>query len=497
MTQLASSRTKRFASLAFLSRTLLWASLPVWAFGCSSSSSDPNDGPPDLVQSGDCLGVRLPQTEHFAASGLCVRAVSNKQGELRQLMFTPSGDLIGVRVSGSIVRYRDLNGDGVFGKITGNGASAPGEVVEIAKTGGANGNNAALDGDFLYAGSMDGVKRWAYSADSDDLGAGEDVVVGQPSDGSHPYHTVHVYSGFLYVHSGSMSNVAFPASPDYDTNRDVLKRFDLSTFVSGTPFSWTDGEVVVKGVRNMVGFTQSADGKMYGVVNGLDDLARGGVDIHTDNPGDELIAINPGEAHGYPYCFTAAHVMNGSDVVPPGTMLASAIRQGPKVDGSDFVNPHDDAWCAANATSPVTFFTAHSAPLDIAFSETSASGLPANLMGGALVAVHGSWDTEPSVGHKVLFIPFDSKGQAPQPTADASGATFPFTTVFGGGTSAGEQDGIWGWSSGGWGENPVRPVSVAISPVDGALYVSSDNGNIAATSEARQGMIYRIKMGAD
>jgi glucose/arabinose dehydrogenase len=467
--------------------------------GCGSSSGGNGNGnaPPDLVTSGACLGVRLPQDQHFAAAGLCVRAVANKQGELRQIMFTPDGDLIGVRVSGSIVRYRDLNGDGVFGKITDDGADAPGEVVEIANTGNANGNNATLDGDFLYAGSVNGVKRWPYSPSADSLGEGDDVVVGQPSDGSHTFHTVHVYDGFLYVHSGSMSNAAFPASPDYDTHRAVLKRFDLSMFTSGTPFSWDEGEVVITGIRNMVGFTRAADGKMYGVVNGLDDVARDGADVHADNPGDELIAIQPGDAHGYPYCFSAAHILNGSDVVKPGTMLATAIRQDSGVDGADFVNPHDDAWCADNAVPAVTLMTAHSAPLDITFSDASATALPNGLQGGALVAVHGSWDTQPSVGHRVIFIPIDSEGNAPQPRADANGATFPFTTVFGGGSSAGEIDGIWGWSSGSWGENPVRPVSVAISPTDGALYVSSDNGNIAKTTESKQGMLYRIQVGAD
>jgi glucose/arabinose dehydrogenase len=43
----------------------------------------------------------------------------------------------------------------------------------------------------------------------------------------------------------------------------------------------------------------------------------------------------------------------------------------------------------------------------------------------------------------------------------------------------------------------VRPVSVAISPKDGALYVSSDDGNIGKTKEQRQGMIYRIQAGTD
>ncbi|HEY4103392.1 MAG TPA: hypothetical protein VGM44_05855 [Polyangiaceae bacterium] len=486
-----------------MTRALL-ASASIGALACSSSGNSNNDSqantPPDLV-AGDCPGVRLPQDQHFVMTGLCVRAVSNKQGELRQLTFTPDGsDLIGVHVDGSIMRYRDLDGDGVFGKITGNGTPKPGEVTEIANTGNANGNNVTFDADgsFLYAGSKDGVKRWAYSASSDDLGDGEDVVTGQPSDGTHIFHTVHIFDGFLYVHAGSMSNAAFPASPDYDTNRAVLKRFDLSKFTSGTPFAWTDGEIVIQGIRNMVGYTRAPGGTMYGVVNGLDDLMYAGNDVHLDNPGDELIAITPGEMHGYPYCFAAARILQGSDVVTPGTMLASAIRNAPDVDGSDFMNPHDDNWCAMNAVSPVTEISAHSAPLDIAFSDASASGLPASLQGGAFVAVHGSWDTMPSVGHKVIFIPFDDKGNAPQPTADENGVTYPFTTVFGGGNAGGDADGIWGWSTvGNWGESPVRPVSVAISPKDGALYVSSDDGNIGKTKEQRQGMIYRIQAGTD
>jgi len=38
----------------------------------------------------------------------------------------------------------------------------------------------------------------------------------------------------------------------------------------------------------------------------------------------------------------------------------------------------------------------------------------------------------------------------------------------------------------------VRPVGVAISPLDGALYVSSDNA--AGPTSARNGSIYRIAL---
>lgn len=172
---------------------------------------------------------------------------------------TPTGDLIGVTSDGAIIRYRDSNDDGSF---SGN------EIKTIARTGGKNGNNAAFDADegYLYAGTPAGVRRFRYSSRLDDLGAGEDVVVGQPSTGTHSLHTVKVFDGYLYVHSGSVQNAAEPAEPDYDTERSVLKRFRLED----------------------------------GVINGLDDLVYQGEDVHLDNPGDDVVHVEQGKAHGYP-----------------------------------------------------------------------------------------------------------------------------------------------------------------------------------------------------
>jgi len=86
------------------------------------------------------------------------------------------------------------------------------------------------------------------------------------------------------------------------------------------------------------------------------------------------------------------------------------------------------------------------------------------------------------------------------PAARLEGTSYPFTVVFGGGNAERHADGIWGWGADiGIGEDPVRPVGVAISPVDGALYVSSDNASIAFSGETsqRQGSIYRIGLDRD
>jgi len=429
---------------------------------------------------GPCRGVALPADQAFVSEGLCVRAVALGQGKLRQLTFATTGDLLGVTTDGAIVRYRDSDGDGMF---RGNA-----EVRTIARTGGKNGNNAAFDADetYLYAGSPDGVVRFRYSTSADTLGLGEAVVVGEPMTGTHALHTVHVYDGYLYVHSGSEANAAEPALPDFDTERAVIKRFRLSDF-DGEPFTWSAGELYFSGVRNMVGFTQNPrDGRLYGVVNGLDDLVYRGGDVHLDNPGEDLVELEPGRSHGYPYCFTAQHVVTEAGEVRAGTQLAADVE--PLPTDALFENPHDDAWCAANSQPPLTFFPAHSAPLDILFV-SDAAALPPAWNGSVLVALHGSWDTSPSVGHQIVRVTPADDGSLPMPEADLDGTTFPHEVIFGGA----EGDGEWGWASGSDGEYPVRPVGLAVSPVDGALYVSSDNAPVnMGTESAYQGAIYRI-----
>jgi glucose/arabinose dehydrogenase len=226
----------------------------------------------------------------------------------------------------------------------------------------------------------------------------------------------------------------------------------------------------------MVGYTQSPSGELFGVVNGIDDLSYQGEDVHLDNPGEPLVQLEPGQSFGYPFCFTAQDISTAQGPVPPGTQLAS------EVDG--FENPHDDAWCQQNSRPPVSFLPAHSAPLDISFyaeSDNGARSLPEEWLGGAFVSQHGSWNTMPSVGHSVVFFPFGA-GEPSMPATAETPARYPFTVVFGGGSAAGHVDGAWGWSSGASGEDPVRPVGVAVSPVDGALYISSDG----------EGALYRV-----
>jgi glucose/arabinose dehydrogenase len=418
-----------------------------------------------------CRGQPLPEGDHYVPKGMCARLVSARVSGLRQLTFAPNGDLFGV-TGDAIHLFRDVDGDGFFTRD---------EITLWADTdGGGNGNNCHIDleGGFIYAGSRDGVKRFAYAPGQDKGGEGEDVVVGQPR-GGHGRRTVRVYDGFLYVDSGSAGNATNETSRgDYDTKRSVIKRFDLSKLVPGTPFQWDAGEIVTVGLRNPNGFSRNEiTGKIYSVVNGLDEQRYKGADVHEDNPGEQVVEIAPGKKYGYPFCFTAQRVLangNSGALVPPGTQLVNAGFAG---------NPHDDAWCAASSEKPTTFVQAHSAPLDIVFFDKQPRGaLPEKWRGGAFIAFHGSWNRSTPTGYKVVWQPFNPDGTAPMPTSTETTTTFPYEVVFGGGDASGPKDGAWSWSAEtGEGEAP-RPAGVAISPVDGALYIASD----------QSGLLYRV-----
>ena len=415
---------------------------------------------PLAIAKGDpCRGLALPLERHFVTAGMCARAVATGVTHVRQLTFAPNGDLFAARENGAIVLFRDANGDGVFD------AS---EIHDWASTDGASsttqsGNNVHIADGFLYAGGPDGVKRWPYVPGALSGGVGEDVVVGQPL-GGHPKRTVHAYDGSLYVMSGSYGNADAPAGVVYDTNRSVLHRFNLAAFVSGTPFTWSSGDVVTVGLRNMVGFTRNAAGRLWGVVNGIDGASYDGSDVQQDNPGEQVVELGPGRQYGFPFCFTAQKVMRSSGLVVPGTQVAF-----------DQVALHDDAWCAANSVKPATFVQAHSAPLDILFFEKQPTGvLPERFRGGAFLSFHGSSYRTSPTGYKIVWIPFDASGLPSMPKLNASGdLDFPYETVFGAGSTLGPVDANWSWDVNGTGDTP-RPVGIAISPIDGALYVSSD-----------------------
>ena len=99
---------------------------------------------------------------------------------------------------------------------------------------------------------------------------------------------------------------------------------------------------------------------------------------------------------------------------------------------------------------PILSLQAHSAPLDILFVD--GGSFPSEIVGDAIVTLHGSWNRSPATGYKVVRLPFDSAGM---PTGEVE----PILQYAGSGDTGSD------WTH--------RPVGLAHLP-QGALLVTSD-----------------------
>ena len=365
--------------------------------------------------------------------GYCAWTWSSGLSSPRGIVRNANGDLLVVEAgAGRVALLYDDDG---------NGVSDSGERVTLTTTAGLN-HGIAIHGGYLYASSETTVYRWAYTGGRQSLPSPQTVVSGLPSGGHVTRTLLFDGQGRLYVSVGSGSNV------DPNSGRARVIRFAESTLASGSTFA--QGELFADGLRNEVGLALDAQGRVWGVENGVDDLNRAdlGGDIHTDNPGEELnLFAEPGHFYGYPYCWSEF-------------LLPAGVGLGPR---TQWVHPqfmgdgtHTDLWCRdiANVIPPVLVMQAHSAPLDIKFYGGGA--FPTEMTGSAIISYHGSWDRTPATGYKVVHVPFGADGMpngGPVPLLEYSGA---------------------GDTGGGW---PHRPVGIETG-VDGRLFVSSDASGV-------------------
>lgn len=115
----------------------------------------------------------------------------------------------------------------------------------------------------------------------------------------------------------------------------------------------------------------------------MDDIKRQGVDVHMDNPAEEmnyhgvLNATNPlqGANYGYPSCVAAWNASTlGNPNLKMGQQFVPNTAQGVDVAATD-------SGCG-KFQAPRVVFPSHTAPLDIKFTKDGSS---------AFVSFHGSW----------------------------------------------------------------------------------------------------------
>ena len=119
-----------------------------------------------------------------------------------------------------------------------------------------------------------------------------------------------VYPGWILVHRGSKLNID-PMASDLADMQAIVKAFDLNTVPYGGHTWKTDGIVMRLRRCNTVRLVEHpVTGGVWVVENSADELNRSSVDVHTNNPGDQLnylgtIAQPSGSNYGYPTCFAA------------------------------------------------------------------------------------------------------------------------------------------------------------------------------------------------
>jgi glucose/arabinose dehydrogenase len=288
------------------------------------------------------------------------------------------------------------------------------------------------------AGTRTVVARHLPDLDSagDDVHRAKDVVLGP--------------DGTVYFNVGSSSN----ANPG-----DRWSSPQRADIMSVRP----DGShlhVVARGVRNGEGLSIAPDRTVWSAINERDNITfpfhrsyRGYPDAFGqqlapyvgEHPPDEVVRITQGRDVGWPYCNPDQDVNTPAGSMAGLPQVADAVTNpgGKRLDCS--------ALPRVNVGLP-----AHSAPLGFHFLE--GSRLPARWSGGAVVAVHGSWDRQPPRAPSVLWMAWNPAARTLEPAV----------VLVGGFQDA---DGSrWG-----------RPADAVAGP-DGALYVSDDTA----------GAIYRL-----
>lgn len=205
------------------------------------------------------------------------------------------------------------------------------------------------------------------------------------SNGDHTTRTLLMSEkqpGILVVSRGSNSNIDIEAE-SLASGRSQIKAFDTNNFTSDSqPYEFTSsGRLLGWGLRNSVGVAEEPlTGGVYSVENSADEVDRDGVDIHQNNPGEEMNYLgflngsteHQGGNYGYPYCYA---LWNASIPDHAGLTVGSQFS----LEQNATIN---DTFCAQDRVAPRLTFQAHMAPLDIIFLGNGTS---------AFVSFHGSW----------------------------------------------------------------------------------------------------------
>jgi glucose/arabinose dehydrogenase len=367
-------------------------------------------------------GDRVPTVPQ----GYAIAAIATDLGIPRQTLVLPNGDILVAEGRGGNapkLKPKDI----IAGKIKakGNTAVKSGNRLTLLRDADGNGTyelktvfadkldapyGLALVGNNLYVANQGELVRFDYSEGQTQASAAPAKVTDLPSAINHHWTKALAASAdgrFLYVAIGSNSNIT-ERGMNVEVDRAQVWQVDAATGAH---------KVYATGLRNPTALAiQPGTGTLWAVVNERDEIGPNLVP-------DYLTSVRDGGFYGWPYSYWGKH--------PDRRVM-----------------PQDPAK-VASALVPDYALGSHVAALGVAFSSPA---MGARFADGVFVGEHGSWNRNPPVGYKVVFVPFREGRPAGDPIDVATG--------FHG------DDGL----------TRGRPVGVTLDP-RGALIVADDLAN--------------------
>ncbi|MEV4607017.1 YbhB/YbcL family Raf kinase inhibitor-like protein [Neorhizobium sp. LMR1-1-1.1] len=293
-------------------------------------------------------------------SGLIETPAGFKVDVFARDLFNPR--MLAVSQKGIVYATRRTVGDVIMLKDDNNDGKADGAVTVASRP---NMHGIAFDGNKVFLVTIHDV----YTADVNEdgtFGPLSRIIDDLPDAGQHANRTINVGpDGMLYISIGSTCNECQEDNPENATIVRASKDGRTRT-------------IFASGLRNTIGFDwEPTTGALYGIDHGIDWL---GDEVQIE----ELNRIEQGKKYGWPYFYGMSGI-NPHINPPEGITL--------------------DQW-AKQSTEPVLGYTAHSAPMQMAFYDGNA--FPADYRGDAFIAMRGSWNRRPPSGYEVVRVNFEN-----------------------------------------------------------------------------------------
>jgi len=329
-----------------------------------------------------------------------MQVVATGLSKPRGILLDQSGNLLVVESGTGVVSAHKLNED--------NGCMSVGASTNLTSALSLNhGIELSSDGKTLYASSAEDVYSWSYNGSARTTSDQTNVVTNMAGT-DHTTRTLLLPNkapGLLVITRGSVSNIDFEAT-SLSSGHSQVKAFNLQNRTGVYDFD-SAGLRLGWGLRNDVGIAEHpGSGGIYTVENSADQVTRMGVDIHQNNPAEEMNFLGylngtkyppQGGNFGYPWCFSA---WNLTELPDNGNLSVGSQFAIDASSASDNQN-RTDAYCAQQLPARLVF-QAHMAPLDIKFNNSGQE---------AWITFHGSWDRTDPVGYKVSVVAFNKDGE--------------------------------------------------------------------------------------